>query len=328
MKTSLSLSKVVAVLFAWALCLVSGFTLRGQDLSISARLDRGEIAIGEQALLTLKIRTEDLDHTMLLIPPDSALHKAEALSFVTKDTVAINDRVKEITAEMVITSFDSTLVVIPAFGVRLGAKEVYADPLYLKVTVPQVDLSQPEKFYPNKKSWSLPYTFGEIVGLILPWIVGVALVVAAFFLLRYLRKLIRLRRNLPKPEPVKKLSPYEKLSATLAQVPLSLEDRIYYTQLDFAFREFLAETVLPNAMEMSTTQLVHALQKLVSSTTRPQQESITLLLDRMTLAKFAKETFGLQWKEQDRRAVLSYAEQLSLPQQEENENNQREELKQ
>ena len=328
MKTLLPLFKVVAVLFACALCLVSGFTLRGQDLSISARLDRGEIAIGEQALLTLKIRTEDLDHTMLLIPPDSALHKAEALSFVTKDTVAINDRVKEITAEMVITSFDSTLVEIPAFGVRLGAKEVYADPLYLKVTVPQVDLSQPEKFYPNKKSWSLPYTFWEIVGLILPWFVGVALVVAVFFFLRYLRKLIRLRRNLPKPEPVKKLSPYEKLSATLAQVPLSLEDRIYYTQLDFAFREFLAETVLPNAMEMSTTQLVRALQKLVSSTTRPQQDSITLLLDRMTLAKFAKETFGPQWKEQDSRAVLSYAELLSLPQQEENENNQREELKQ
>ena len=162
MKTLLPLFKVVAVLFACALCLVSGFTLRGQDLSISARLDRGEIAIGEQALLTLKIRTEDLDHTMLLIPPDSALHKAEALSFVTKDTVAINDRVKEITAEMVITSFDSTLVEIPAFGVRLRAKEVYADPLYLKVTVPQVDLSQPEKFYPNKKSWSLPYTFWEI----------------------------------------------------------------------------------------------------------------------------------------------------------------------
>ena len=134
--------------------------------------------------------------------------------------------------------------------------------------------------------------------------------------------------NPPKQGPEKRLTPYEKLSAAIAQVPLSLEDRIYYTQLDFAFREFLAETVLPNAMEMSTTQLVRALQKLVSSTTRPQQDSITLLLDRMTLAKFAKETFGPQWKEQDRRAVLSYAELLSLPQQEENENNQREELKQ
>lgn len=309
------------------LALASSTILRGQDLSITARLDRGEMAIGEQALLTLKIRTEDLDHTLLLIPPDSAIHRAEALSFVVTDTVAIDDKIKEITAEMVITSFDSTIVVIPAFGAKLGAKEVFADPLYLKVTLPQVDLSQPEKFYPIKESWTLPYTFWEVVRILLPWIGGVALAVGLWFLFRYLRRRLRQRPKMPTPRKEKTLSPYQALCQTVDDISLSLDDRTFYTLLDLAFREFLAQSILPNAMEMSTTQLTLSLQQSTLSSLSKEGKPMATLLERTSLAKFAKVAYSIQQKEDDRKQILLTAKGITNELEQPNLNASREELK-
>ncbi len=132
--------------------LLSATSLVAQNVGISARIEPGEIQIGEQALIRLKIRTNDLDNTFLIVPPDTALHRAEALAFRVVDTVHLTESLKELSAEMVVTSFDSTLVALPAFGVRVGNEEVYTkEPLYLKVNLPEVDMEHPEEFFWTKR---------------------------------------------------------------------------------------------------------------------------------------------------------------------------------
>ena len=50
--------------------LISFVALEAQEIGITSTLDRADIMIGEQALVTLKIRTDHLDDTYLIIPHD------------------------------------------------------------------------------------------------------------------------------------------------------------------------------------------------------------------------------------------------------------------
>lgn len=271
-----------------------------QDVSITTSLDRGEIAIGEQALVTLKIRTEDLENTLLIVPPDSAIHHAEPLSFTVTDTVKIDNKVREITAEMVITSFDSTMVVIPAFGVRVKGKEVFADPLYLKVTLPKVDVNNPEKYYPIKQTWKLPYSFKEIFLIGLPWLIGIALLIGGIFLVRYLIRQHRQRLLLKPQEALLKntITPLEKLKARLSSLSETEEPLLFYTELDHTMREYLSETTIPKALEMSTKQLLKLLAEHKA------------LLQRFDYAKFARSYFSTEQKSIDKQEVIRIADEI------------------
>lgn len=128
-----------------------GQALFAQEATISTTLDRAEIAIGERATVTLKIRTNDLENTGLLLPrelfPQEETQTSgtiEVLHYAILDTVVVDNVVREITAKLVFTAFDSTLLEIPPFGVHIGEQESFSDPLFIKVTAPEVD--EPSRF--------------------------------------------------------------------------------------------------------------------------------------------------------------------------------------
>lgn len=286
--------------------------LFAQELSITSRLDRSEIKIGEQALLSLKIRTEDLDHTLLLIPPDSAIHRAEALSFTITDTIDIDNRIKEITAEMVITSFDSTLVVIPAFGVQLGNKKVFADPLYLKVSSPAVNLDKPDEFNPNKLSWNLHYSFKEILFLCFPWLGGILLLVGIYFLIRTIRRKIKTGKSKQGNLSIEQISltPLEIFLQRINDLPVLAEDNFYYTQLDLLLRTYLTDKQLINAMEMSSKQLLYALKSRQLIEDASNRFFLSEFLERSDLAKFAEQAFSIDKKKKDKELLSTFVKKI------------------
>lgn len=284
---------------------------RAQEVSITTKLDRGEMQIGEQALITLKIRTGDLDNTFLIVPPDTALHRAEALSFAVTDTVDIGEKVKEITAKMVITSFDSTLVEIPAFGVRVGSREVFANPLYLKVTVPKVDLEHPETFSPNKEQWRLPYTFSELLLIALPWLLIALCLVGGYFLFRYIKRKRELRKLRPAfVAPPRALTPIEILREQVTLLSAVKESERYYSALDLALRDFLVGISLSNALEMTSRQLLRALQHLAKTGELVPQFELPILFAHFDMAKFAQMQYGDDTARSDAERVLAFAEAL------------------
>ena len=144
------------VLSAFCMLFVSSF-LKAQELSIIGKLDRAEMQIGEQAVIDITIRTADLAHTHLQIPTDSTMSRIEILAFGITDTVVVKDPIVEIKAKMVITSFDSTLLEIPPFIVTDGQDQVMSKSLFLKVTMPEIDLSKPDSIYDIKEPWGVLY---------------------------------------------------------------------------------------------------------------------------------------------------------------------------
>lgn len=286
--------------------------LTAQDVSISTKIDPAEIYIGEQALITLKIRTSDLNNTFLIVPPDTALQRAEALSFVIKDTVDINATVKEITAEMAVTSFDSTLVEIPAFGVRVGNQQFFADPLYLKVVMPKVDIEHPNNFSDIKEIWSLPYTWREIFLLALPWLLAICLLLGSFFLYRYLKKRWLSKRHNTSPSPTRnELSPMERLCKELESLPRGIGDNTYYTKLDTYWRTFLShEAIFPEAMKMTPYQLIDTYKKSLFA----HSISITSLLEevsyRTLMSKYADYVYDETVASKDKLHILEMAQKI------------------
>lgn len=291
------------------LLLIGCGAAKAQDVGITTQLNKGEIKIGEQAVIDITIRTSDLPNTLLIVPADTAFHQAEALALAIKDTIDVSPTVKEIKAQMLITSFDSTMLTIPPFGVKVGDVQRFAKPLYLKVVMPKVDVQKPDKFFGNKKQWAVPYTFKEIVGLILPWLAGVLVLLLLWWLWSYYRK-HRKPRSKEKVLPALQLTPIEQLTQSLSSLPQATPSRLYYIALDEALRTFLARTTMPNAMESNSLEVGSYISQ--QKHLYPQLSSLLLdaLLIHTQLAKYARMEYGSLEAEQDARTVEQIATAL------------------
>lgn len=271
------------------------FVGKGQEIGITSRIEPGEIMIGEQAIIRLKIRTNDLDNTFLIIPPDTAIHRAEALAFRVTDTIELGGVLREIAAEMIITSFDSTLVEIPAFGIRVGNEERFSQPLFLKVSMPEVDMEHPEKFYGLKGNWALPYTWGELWILARPWVFGfillIILVGLTYGTIRYRRYRLSQKARQPKEEEqLTELQRFQRDMNALKDRHLPEEGavRLYYTELDNLLRRYIYRIVAIDSMEMTSRQLLHSLRK-AGYESFVDEHHIERLMQHSDLGKFAKE---------------------------------------
>lgn len=293
---------------------LSACVLHGQNIGITTRIEPAEIQIGEQALVRLKIRTDDIDNTYLIIPPDSTIHRAEAISFRVIDTVHLEGTLKELSAEMVLTSFDSTLIALPAFGVRVGEQEIYSTPLYLKVNLPEVDMEHPEEFFGLKKEWSRSYTLWDIFILLRFWILAIAilgLLVTSFFLYRYYIQ----RRNIQKkkePLPaVTIIEHFRKKMEVLKEKELPSKGFIerYYTELNMLLRAFLFDLLQINSMEMTSQLLLKTLQEKPYDTLLKEYE-LYKFIEHSNLGKFANESIELTECYDDYERVLHFMEAL------------------
>lgn len=237
--------KLRALALAAVLLLAGMRPASGQEVSITTRLSPAAIQIGEYAVIDMVIRTNDLPHTLLTIPREGQMGQAEMISFQVTDTVPLTRTVSQLNARMIVTSFDEGLVQLPAFGVSVGEQSYYSDPLYLKVSVPEVDTTQPERYYGLKPPEAVRLSWWEWLLLCLlhpvTWIVlGVLLLLGGFLWYR------RYRRNRPEPEPVRPEPPtpvelFDRRLALLRDGAFvrQADQIVYYDGLLEALRDYL-----------------------------------------------------------------------------------------
>ncbi|MCI6154031.1 MAG: hypothetical protein PUI84_04745 [Bacteroidales bacterium] len=304
------LSVAIRILLFGVLVLLQQ-SLRGQEVGISTSISPSEIQIGETAIIDITIRTSDLANTYLINPTDTAQLRAEPLALEITDTVDMEGGLKELHARMAITSFDSTLVVIPAFGVRVGDKEAFAKPLTLKVNLPKVDMEHPDQFFDIKDVWDIPYTWQEILLIALPWLIAVFVLLGIFFGYRYYNR-YKQRKALQQPDaPVPSLTMWELFvkdveALNARSLPEKGMIREYYTELDLLSRSFIHQAVGIDTLEMTSRQLLRALQKAGYG---PFVEKVALedLVERGDLAKFAKVVYRPEEAISDSRKWLDVA---------------------
>ena len=106
---------------------LSGGKAYAQQTLVDVRVDSAAILIGEQTVLHLTVTTDKDKAVQLVIPRDTLMAGVEVLEIPKADSTLIeNDRLL-IEQDLLVTSFDSSLYLLPPFMVIDGADTVYSN---------------------------------------------------------------------------------------------------------------------------------------------------------------------------------------------------------
>ena len=150
--------------------------LSAQKTLIDVKIDSAAILIGEQTALHVTVTTDKDKSVQIVIPNDTLMQGVEVLNLSKRDTTMIeNDRML-IKQDLLLTSFDSSLYLLPPLKVIDGVDTVYSEQLALKVSTIPVNVDKPEEFNDIKTVWKPPFVladyypiiFGVLLAILLP----------------------------------------------------------------------------------------------------------------------------------------------------------------
>ena len=267
----------------------------GQNVSIQARLDRPEIKIGERAAIDLTIRTDDLARTRFYLLQDSTRgeERYRVLAFGATDTIDIGRGVQEIKAQMIVTSFDSTLITLPPIVVESPSGQAMTKPLALNVLSPQVDVSQPENIRPIVAPWDEPLTLIDLLMILFSsWIfymiAGLLLIALLIYEYRRRARHPEVVKTEPEAPPVPLLEQLKAQLATLGNARLETQEdfKHYYSFVTDNLRGYLGKRLHFEAMEMTTDEVIETLRSQPLSS--EQLARLEHILSGASFVKFAK----------------------------------------
>lgn len=279
------------------LILSTPITSFSQNLSIQGKLNRSEIKTGEQAVIDLTIRTNNLPQTQFYLKEEAQKEAPyTVIALVPVDTVDISSRIKEISAKLVLTSFDSTLITIPPIVAKTPTDSAETAPMGLKVIQPEVDSKHPSNFKDIKAPWDVSLSLKDWLILILSsWIFWVVIAVLVGFYIAY-RVFNYYQNKKANPTPqiqVRELSLIEKTEAALLQLEQQqlIEQELFkefYSELITIFKFYLNESYSWTTSEMTSNELMKQMSSVELSSS--EQEMFRLVLTEADLSKFAKYT--------------------------------------
>lgn len=279
------------------LILFTPITSFSQNLSIQGKLNRSEIKTGEQAVIDLTIRTNNLPQTQFYLKEEAQKEAPyTVIALVPVDTVDISSRIKEISAKLVLTSFDSTLITIPPIVAKTPTDSAETAPMGLKVIQPEVDSKHPSNFKDIKAPWDVSLSLKDWLILILSsWIFWVVIAILVGFYIAYrVFNYYQSKKANPTPQiQVRELSLIEKTEAALLQLEQQqlIEQELFkefYSELITIFKFYLNESYSWATTEMTSNELMKQMASVELSSS--EQEMLRLVLTEADLSKFAKYT--------------------------------------
>ena len=277
------------------LILTTPITSFSQNLSIQGKLNRSEIKTGEQAVIDLTIRTNNLPQTQFYLKEEAQKEAPyTVIALVPVDTVDISSRIKEISAKLVLTSFDSTLITIPPIVAKTPTDSAETAPMGLKVIQPEVDSKHPSNFKDIKAPWDVSLSLKDWLILILSsWIFWVVIAILVGFYIAY-RVFNYYQNKKANPTPqiqVRELSLIEKTEAALLQLEQQqlIEQELFkefYSELITIFKSYLNESYGWTTTEMTSNELMKQMSSVELSSS--ELEMLRLVLTEADLSKFAK----------------------------------------
>ena len=147
-------------LLLFALTIASSIGIQAQQTLISVKLDTADILIGEQTTLNLTITTDKDRQVICPIPTDVLMPGVEVLFTSPADSTILDNRLV-IKQNILITSFDSALYLLPPLIVIDQGDTISSNQVALKVSTVPVDTDNPEEFYDIKDVWK-PLSASEL----------------------------------------------------------------------------------------------------------------------------------------------------------------------
>jgi hypothetical protein len=262
--------------------------LFAQRTLIDVKIDSAAILIGEQTLVHLTVTTDKDRNVQIVVPGDTIMHGVEILGISESDTSLIeNDRLL-IRQDWLITSFDSSLYLLPPVKVIDGADTIYSNRLALKVSTFPVNTDAPDEFYDIKNVWKPPFVFADHYPLIFGVLIALFLICVAGYVIR------RIRNNKPilplkKDDPI--LPPHIQATRELdwiKQQKLWQQGRIkeYYTLMTDTLRKYIVHRFDVHAMEMTSDEILTVIRR--ENEAESVYENLKQILQLADFVKFAK----------------------------------------
>ena len=255
---------------------------------IDVTIDSAAILIGEQTTMRLTVTADKDRPVQIVIPNDTLMAGVEILSLSKADSTEIeNDRLV-IKQDLLITSFDSSLYLLPPLKVIDEVDTVYSNQVALKVSTIPVNVDKPEEFFDIKDVWKPPFVWADYY----PIIYGILLALFLICLIAYIVKRIRARKSLipfKKEEP--KLPPHEQAIKELDDIKRQKlwqqgRSKEYYTQVTETLRKYIVARFGINAMEMTSGEILDLIRK--NTEAQSVYDNLRQILSLADFVKFAK----------------------------------------
>ena len=277
-----------SILFLVLVASLAGGKTFAQRSLINVAIDSAAILIGEQTTLRLTVTTDKDRPVQIVIPGDTLMAGVEVLTISKADSTEIeNDRLV-IKQDVLITSFDSSLYLLPPLAVIDGRDTVYSNQVALKVSTIPVNADKPEEFFDIKAIWDPPFVWADYYPIIFGILLGLFLLCAIIYII----KRMRARKSLiPFKKPDPKLPPHEQAIKELDKIKQEKlwqqgRNKEYYTLITETLRRYIAERFGINAMEMTSGEILGLIRRNVEA--QSVYDSLRQILQLADFVKFAK----------------------------------------
>ncbi|MBP8026032.1 hypothetical protein [Macellibacteroides fermentans] len=273
---------------AIVLSFLQGTKLYAQQTLIDVSIDSAAILIGEQTVLHLTITTDNGKNVIVPIPNDTLMTGVEVLNIAKADTTVIDNNRLLIKQDILVTSFDSSLYLLPPFKVIDQTDTIYSNQVALKVSTIPVNIDKPDEFNDIKDTWDPPFVLADYYLLIY----GVLFACFLICLIGYILKRLRNRQSIipfKKQEP--KLPPFEMAMKELDEIKQQKlwqqgRNKEYYTLLTDTLRKYMVNRFGINAMEMTSGEILELIR--LESEANSSYNSLKQILELADFVKFAK----------------------------------------
>ena len=279
--------KWIKINILFMLLFISSNTFAQKTL-IDVSIDSASILIGEQTAIHLSITTDQKHPVLIAIPSDTLMQGVEVVSMSKRDTSKIENNRQVIKQDILVTSFDSALYLLPPFKVIDGADTVLSKQVALKVSTVPVDVGHPEKYYDIKDIWKPPFVWADYYPIIFGILLALFLICAAVYIYKRIRSkksLLPFKKEAPKL-PADELALKELDEIRQKKLWQQGRNKEYYTQITETLRRYMIDRFGLSAMEMTSAEILDELSH--NEEAKPVYESLKQILEISDFVKFAK----------------------------------------
>lgn len=265
-----------------------GTNLRAQGTLIDATIDVADIMIGEQTSIHLTITINNGKAVYWPIPAEMLMPGVEVLALSKPDTTLIDNNRLVIEQDILVTSFDSSLYLLPPFMVIDQTDTVYSNQIALKVSTLEVNADAPDEFFDIKDVWKPPFVLADYY----PWIFGILLTLFLICVVGYIVQRLRNQKSLiPAKKEVPLLPPHEEAIIHLDEIKQQKlwqqgRNKEYFTEVTDTLRRYISRRYGANAMEMTSYEILEVIQR--ENDAKSVYETLKQVLQLADYVKFAK----------------------------------------
>ncbi|MDR2389450.1 MAG: hypothetical protein LBD89_06675 [Tannerellaceae bacterium] len=268
--------------------LLLGERIFAQNTLIDVKIDSAAILIGEQTLMHLTVTTDKDRNIQIMIPGDTLMDGVEVLTINKPDSSIIENNRLLIKQDVQITSFDSSLYLLPPVKVIDGMDTIYSNQVALKVSTFNVKTDTPDEFYDIKNIWKPPFVLADYYPIIFGILIVLFLICVAGYVIRRIQSH---KPILPLDKIESGLSPYEQAIRELDWIKQQKiwqqgRSKEYYTLMTDTLRKYIVNRFGINAMEMTSNEILLIIRR--ENEADSAYENLKQILRLADFVKFAK----------------------------------------